>query len=362
MGLNQRGNANGGDSGAGGGMGIIDPNNKIHLADLISKENPLIKLMYKENEAGYRDRINNVFFRDKSKIWPLGTSSLLGLKFSQSMYLMLKYTKEFRIFELLVDKQCLNAPIFFFRPRLVIKDKLSKNIWSPRFSPSIQEPLAYFHLDRVIYSESLISKLPAEDYLALGIHECLRYLNSDRLQIGLLTIEIEALTRYLVGVHFPDDFKLIQSAKMKMLNISRELSNFNSWIAGAKLNIKLEDNFAKFIKQLSQLNEEERNIFMESHEQQRRLIRDYFLQSMVAEINDITPKHKANILFTHMQLGLFPTNPIDIRITNKPLNQLNSIALNNSFFSKIELTDILDAYEQSGSLIEFYNLLLNRKD
>ncbi|QLY24648.1 hypothetical protein [Bdellovibrio sp. KM01] len=211
--------AQGGDSGGGGGMVVVS-DGMVKLVDLINPNERFLDRIKRMSPAEYNEYINDSVYRDQGPLRSLGHIGLFSEVFSNSLAALEESYSEFPLFASLAYNRCwsLTTTTFFFDPRIKLGAKANENnFYSPRLPRHIQEPAAYFFGNTIILSARLLDLMDARNLKALGIHECLRNLNGQALDVGLNTSEIEAVTRYYMKVTLPGDPALVASAKAKTL-------------------------------------------------------------------------------------------------------------------------------------------------
>ncbi|QDK46465.1 hypothetical protein DOM22_15480 [Bdellovibrio sp. ZAP7] len=237
----------GGDSGGGGGMVVVS-DGMVKLVDLINPKERFLDRLKRMSPVEYNEFINNIVYRDPAPLRSLGHIGLFSEAFKDSLVALEESYQDFPLFASLAYNRCwsLTTTTFFIEPRIKLGAKATeKNFYSPRLPRHIQEPAAYFLGNTIILSARLLDLMDARNLKALGIHECLRNLNGQALDIGLNTSEIEAVTRHYMKVTLPGDEALVAAAKAK----TQKPKNV-PWIRNALLMGAARYEFASLMKRL----------------------------------------------------------------------------------------------------------------
>lgn len=241
----------GGDSGGGGGMVVVS-NGMVKLVDLIDPNEVFLDNIKNMSREEYDQFINNTLYKDRTPLNSLGDFAIFPQVFKADMLRkMEKFYPEFPTISSLAQLRCgpLASTIFMYKPRIKIKTSSSNrdDFYSIRLPKHIQEPVAYFNQNAIFLSARLITLMDDRHREALGVHECLRNLNADALEVSLTTSEIEALTRFFMNVSFPGDQKLIASAKAKSERPKKNVP----WIQNAIEYGKARYDFNRMMSRLS---------------------------------------------------------------------------------------------------------------
>ncbi|WP_413558434.1 hypothetical protein [Bdellovibrio sp. HCB209] len=239
--------SSGGESSGGGGMGLI-AKGQVHLADLTRYEDTFldeIKLMSPRERESY---VQNNFFRNAGlynftglagwqyfqthrKAPSIGYRSDFSGVFPEAFHRLFSQTK-YPLLKALAYANCDREPVLLYQHMIFIDDS-SKNqyaYFSNRFPVAIQQPLVFFRDRTLVVSAPLVGAMDEKNRTALGVHECLRHLNSNILQEGLATAEIEALTREMMQSSFASDNQLLKSAQIKMNALKEFQMPENHWV------------------------------------------------------------------------------------------------------------------------------------
>ncbi|WP_413585058.1 hypothetical protein [Bdellovibrio sp. HCB274] len=218
----------GGISGGGGGM-VVVTDGMVKLVDLIHPNERFLDRIKSMSQAEYNNFIENSLYPERQAVTKMGKFILYGDLFQGGLQSMVDNHAQFPVFAALAGTRCDNLTVtsFLYLPRIKVRtsDSNVRNFYSERFPKHIQEPAAYYFGNTILLSARMLEKMDSRNIQALGIHECLRNMNDQVLEVGLTTSEIEALTRFYVKMPFPGDEKLLASAKAK----SQKLKNV-SWI------------------------------------------------------------------------------------------------------------------------------------
>ncbi|MEK2687832.1 hypothetical protein [Bdellovibrio sp. GT3] len=218
----------GGISGGGGGM-VVVADGMVKLVDLIHPSERFLDRIKAMPPAEYNRFIENSLYKERQPVTKLGKYILYGDLFQGGLQAMVDNYAQFPVFAALAGTRCENLTVtsFLYLPRIKIRTAEAnvRNFYSERFPKEIQEPAAYYFGNSIILSARMLEGMDSRNIQALGIHECLRNMNNQVLEVGLTTSEIEALTRFYVQMPFQGDDKLLVSAKVKSQKLKKV-----SWI------------------------------------------------------------------------------------------------------------------------------------
>ncbi len=255
----------GGESSGGGGMSLIW-NGEVRLLDLVHQNDPFYSnakfITSSEREATvrktfYSKNLINIgsglmglgyFARHGGWVSTIGIRGNFGTLFygidGNPLNIgdrISRQSDKFPILAALADAKCNSkTPVLLYQKPLNIKEsaKADSTFYSKRFPEAMQQPLAFFYDGTLIVSAQLFSALDEISKTALGVHECLRHLDSQILQEPLTTSEIEAVTRYIMNSSFDFDRSLITSAQKKMEKPVEKPSADNRWLQYYKIEQK----------------------------------------------------------------------------------------------------------------------------
>ena len=257
----------GGDSGGGGGMSLIW-NGEVRLLDLVHDNDPFYSnakfMTSSEREANVRKT-----FYSKNSLSSGSASMVIGFVYRHNGWTdtlgvrgdfpslfrgrdgipldiyerIVRRSDRFPILSELVHQRCdSTTPVLMYQQPLNINEssRADSTYFSNRFPKSMQQPLVYYYEGVLIVAAQLFEALDDISKTALGVHECLRHLNSGILREPLTTAEIEALTRYIMNLSFDRDSMLLNSAQKKMENITDRPSRENTWVRYYKIAYKCD--------------------------------------------------------------------------------------------------------------------------